>query len=96
MRVNNAHEILYLGVPDEGNANREFSLHSTGEGLGASLLLVLKVQDADDPVYFIWNLVFGVAFQLDIKQINTPNKPYAHQNSQHPFHTDVYRELPQA
>lgn len=74
MRANNAPEILYLGVSNEGNANREFSLHATRQGLRASLSLVLEVQDTDDPVYLIRNLVFGVAFQLDIKQINTPNK----------------------
>jgi len=71
MRVSNAHAILHLGVSNEGNANREFSLHATREGLGASQPLVLKVQDADDPVHLIWNLVFGKAFQLNIEQINT-------------------------
>lgn len=69
--MSNAHEILHLGVSNEGDANGEFSLHATREGLGASLSLVLKVQDTDNPVYLIWNLVFGEAFQLDIKQIYT-------------------------
>lgn len=55
-------EILYLGVSDEGNANREFSLHATRECLGASLSLVLKVQNTNDPIYLVWNLVFGEAF----------------------------------
>lgn len=72
MRVNSAYEILYLGVSNEGNANREFSLHATREGLGVSISLVLKVQDMYHPVYFTWNLVFGVAFQLDIMHIKTP------------------------
>lgn len=91
-RANEAHESLHLGVSNEGDANREFSLHATREGLGASLSLVLKVQDTDDTVYLIWNLVCGVAFQLDIKQINIPNKA----NSQHKFHIDVSGELRQA
>lgn len=64
MRVNNDCEILYLRVSNQGNANGEFSLHATREGLGASLSLIFKVQDTDDPVHLIWNLVFGVAFQL--------------------------------
>lgn len=72
MRLNNAREIHHLGVSDESNADREFSLHATREGLGASLSLVLKVQDTDDPVDLIWNLFSGEALQLDIKQINTP------------------------
>lgn len=89
MRGNNPHEIPNLRVSNEGNTNGEFSLHATREGLGASLSLVLKVQDTDDPVYLIWNLLFGVAFQLDIKQRNTPNEPYSHPNTQHLCDTDA-------
>lgn len=65
--------MFYLGVSNEGDANREFPLHPTREGLGAGLSLVFKVEDTNDPVYLIWSLVFGVAFQLDIKHINTPD-----------------------
>lgn len=72
--VNKSHKIPHLGVSDEGNANGEFSLHPTREGFGAGLSLVFKVQDTDNPVYLIWNLIFGVAFQLDINQIKTPDK----------------------
>lgn len=57
-------EILYLGVSDESNANGEFPLHATREGLRTRLPLVLEAQDTDDPVHLIWNLVFGVTFQL--------------------------------
>lgn len=58
---------LYLGVSDKGDANRKFSLHPTREGLGASLLLVFKVQDANDPVHLVWNLFPGVTFQLEME-----------------------------
>lgn len=64
-------EILHLGVSNEGYTNWKFSLHATREGLGTSLSLVFKVQDADDPVHLVWYFVFGVAFKLDNKQKNT-------------------------
>lgn len=60
--------VFYLGISNEGNANREFPLHATRECFGASMSLVFKVQDTDDSVHFIWNLVFSVAFQLDMRQ----------------------------
>lgn len=68
--LNNACEILYLGVSNEGNANREFSLHATREGLGASMPLVLQVQDTKDSVHLIGNLFFGEAFQLEYEAEN--------------------------
>lgn len=92
--LNNACEVLYLGVSNEGNANREFSLHATRECFGASMSLVFKVQDTDDPVHFIWNLVFRVAFQLDMRQKVTlcTNGTYSHPNYQHQFHINVNGE----
>lgn len=94
LSLNNACEVLYLGVSNEGNANREFPLHATRECFGASMSLVFKVQDTDDSIYFIWNLVFGVAFQLDMRQKVTlcTNRTYSHPNYQHQFHINVTKE----
>lgn len=80
-----------LGISNEGNANREFSLHATREGFGASLSLVLKVQETDYSVHLIWNLVFGVAFQLNLRQTNIVSSytSYPHLNYQFLIHINV-------
>lgn len=64
----NVSAAFYLGVTNECNANRQFPLHATREGFRASMSFVLEVQDADDPVHLIWDLIFGVAFQLCIEE----------------------------
>lgn len=64
----NVSAAFYLGVTNECDANRQFPLHATREGFRASMSFVLEVQDADDPVHLIWDLIFGVAFQLCIEE----------------------------
>lgn len=78
MRVNNVCAALYLGVTDEGDANRDFSPHATRQCFGACMTLVFKVQDTDDAVHFIWNPVFQETFQLEMRQkaaLNTTVSP---------------------